>query len=113
MRQKMALEPGVLDAILEQVPSAIFVLNSRGHVIRSNLSRTPNRGLEPEQDLPLAEQVGRYRSREPLTGRGLRPQEAPSGLVMAGKVVNRVEIVVWHPDRQQDIWLNVNGRPVF
>jgi DNA-binding CsgD family transcriptional regulator len=109
----MAMQPGILDAILEQVPSAIFILNSRGHVIRSNLARTLNKGLEPEQHLPLAEQVGRYRSREPLTGRGLRPQEAPSALVMTGKIVKRVEILVWSPDQQQDLWLNVTGRPVF
>jgi DNA-binding CsgD family transcriptional regulator len=32
---------------------------------------------------------------------------------MAGQVVQRVEILVWNPDRQQDMWLNVTGRPVF
>jgi DNA-binding CsgD family transcriptional regulator len=109
----MSVQDGILDAILEQVPSAIFILNARGHVIRSNLAKTPNKGLDPEPHRPLAEQVGRYRSREPLTGRGLRPQEAPSALVMAGQVIQHAEILVWNAERQQDMWLNVTGRPVF
>jgi DNA-binding CsgD family transcriptional regulator len=113
MRPRVSIHPDIFDAILEQVPSAIFVLDSRGHVIRSNLVGSRNEGLEPERDRPLSEQVSRYRSREPLTRRGLRPPEAPSALVLAGQAVERLEMLVWNPDRQQDMWLKVMGRPVF
>ena len=109
----MAVLADVLDAVLEQVPSAIFVLDSSGRVIRSNLVGSPNEGLEPERDRPLPEQVWRYRSREPLSGRELRPQEAPSALALAGQIVQCVEILVWNPARQEDMRLNVMGRPVF
>jgi DNA-binding CsgD family transcriptional regulator len=113
MLRTMRIYPGVLDAILRRVPSAIFILNSRGHVIRSNLVGSPNEGLEPERSRPLSEQVGRYQSRDPLTGRGLRPHEAPSALVLEGQIVARVEILVWNPVRQQDMWVKVTGQPVF
>ena len=106
----MTLHPGIVDAILEQLPSAVFVLNSSGHVIHSNMVGL---GLDPDSDRPLPEQVDRYRSRDPVSGRDLRPHESPAARVMAGQVINGAEILVWDPDRQTDRWLSVMGRPVF
>lgn len=104
------LHPGIVAAILEQLPSAVFVLNSSGHVIHSNMTGL---GLEPDPHRPLPEQVDRYRSRDPVSGRDIGPHESPAARVMSGEVVRGAEILVWDPDRQTDMWLMVMGRPVF
>jgi DNA-binding CsgD family transcriptional regulator/PAS domain-containing protein len=112
-QRQSAIEQGRrLAAILEQLPSGVFVLDARGMVLLANPAARRMCGPQLVDNLPFIEQTGRYRSRDPLSRRPLRLEERPSARVLAGQVVERAEVLVWQPERQADYWLRVDGVPL-
>src|SRR5260370_1391648 len=98
--------------ILEQLPSAVFVLDARGRIVLSNKAARLISGLATETNRPLPEQVDRYLARDPHSRQLLRPEETASARVLAGQVIERSELLVSHAERQSDVWLLVAGTPL-
>jgi DNA-binding CsgD family transcriptional regulator len=101
-----------LAAILEHLPSGVFVLDAHGMVLLSNPAARRMCGPQFVDNLPFTEQIGRYRSRDPANRRPLRPDERPSARVLAGETVEGAEVLVWHPELQADFCLRVDGVPM-
>lgn len=101
-----------LATILEQLPSAVLVLDAGGRIVLSNSAARRATGDTYDPDRPLAEQVDRYRPRDPSSRRVLQATETPSARVLRGEVVDRAELLVWHAEQQSDAWLHVDGVPL-
>jgi DNA-binding CsgD family transcriptional regulator/PAS domain-containing protein len=113
IRALTPLQPSIVDALLEQLPNGVVILNSSGRVIRTNVTIGAGRFIEFDRTRPYPEQLARFRPREARSNRSLNPDEMPSAQVMAGKTIARTEVLVWDADGQRDVWVQVRGRPVF
>jgi PAS domain S-box-containing protein len=101
-----------LATILEQLPSAVLVLDAHGYIVLSNSAARRATGDTYDSDRPLPEQVDRYRPRDPVSRRVLQATETPSARVLRGEVVDRAELLVWHAEQKSDAWLHVDGVPL-
>jgi DNA-binding CsgD family transcriptional regulator len=112
-RQRERSEAAQCAAILEQLPCAVLVLEPGGRVIVANDAARRIGGVLPDRTRPLQEQVDVYRSREPLTGRRLRPDETLAARVLAGEHVESYEHLIERPGEAAPVWLHSSGVPLY
>lgn len=111
-RRRAAEYAARLAAILEQLPSAVLVMDARGGMVLCNEAARRLASLSPGLERPLFEQVERIRWREPITRRVLRPEETPSARVLMGEAIERVVLLVSSGSQGADTWLAVAGAPL-
>ncbi len=101
-----------LAAILEQLPSAVLVMDARGSAVLCNEAARRLTRLSPDLERPVFEQIERIRWREPITGRVLDAHETPSARVLTGEVIERAVLLISAGSHGADIWLSVAGAPL-
>lgn len=102
----------VLDAVVEQMPSGLIVLDRSGCVELVNRAARQILGVSLDPATPLAEQLPRFQLRHARDGRPLQPAESSPRRVLAGEVVDGAEYVLRRPDTGEDAWLRCWGVPL-
>lgn len=102
-----------LAAVVERVPAGIVLVDRDGKVVLINEAGRRISGEAPPGSLPILDQVGLYRPREPVSGRLLQPEETPLGQALSGTVVEGSEYVFQRAGDTSDVWLQVSAVPLL
>ena len=101
-----------LAAIVEQLPSAVLVMDARGNTVLCNEAARRLARLSPDLERPVFEQIERIHWREPISRRTLRAHETPSARILMGEVIERTVLLISAGSHGADTWVAVAGAPL-
>ena len=99
------------EAILEHMASTVVVVDATGRLTYLNRAGREMVNEQPQADLPLQDQVGRFSIREARTGRPLRPEETAVARALAGVTVIDHEFRI-RSTANVDRWLRASAAPI-
>lgn len=100
------------EAIMEQMPSGLILLDAAGTVTLINEVGRRISGAPPDWARPLAEQSVDYALRDVMTNRPLAPEETPVARALRGERVEGYDCVFRRSDASTDTWVRSSATPV-
>ncbi|GAC1361583.1 MAG: hypothetical protein NVSMB44_15450 [Ktedonobacteraceae bacterium] len=106
-----------LEAMLESVPDALFLVNQEGKTIRMNRAARALLPIEQQEEYNSfwrGTQMGAQLFIRGIDGHALDPEEWPSARILRGEILtasNAIELILRGPDGR-DLFVSVMGGPV-
>ncbi len=114
LARQAAARAAELEAVIEQLPSGVIVVDADGRRRLSNQAARRLFGALPPPDQPFAERILRCQPRDPATGRPLAVSELPLARAFSGAAdrVEAQEILIRSPGAASDTWIQGSAVPL-